>query len=399
MSHSANDNKQPSAALTLEPALESAEAVEVVVETTSAQAAPPAAPVPGPVRTQAVQNAGPKLSELAAYTDLFDRLLDATFIVDPETYLIRELNPSSERIFGVDFHEFVGRNVVDLVEKPFRDEFIKALRVSMRRYHPRQFEAQWLVMDNENPGACKMVIVEIVACPLKLSDGREVLQVIARDITARREAENKVQALLKDLKVANEKLEIMATVDEMTKLHNFRYFKTMIAQEHERAERFKTPYSIVFCDIDNFKHYNDRNGHPAGDALLKEMAGVIQECARNTDLCARYGGEEFVMLCPQITWEQAVVLAERVKAKVTAHPFPHAEAQPLKCISFSIGVASYPANGATWNEVVHHADQAMYWSKTHGRNQVTTFEKFKELAKNDPKFAAEIEAHSKKKAA
>lgn len=317
-------------------------------------------------------------SSLAAYGDLFLRLLDATFLINPDTYSILEVNPAAERIFGADeMAELIGRNVVDLVENPFRDEFIKALRVSMRRYHPRMFEAQWLIMDPDKPGGCKMVIVEIVACPLKLSDGTEVLQVIARDITARREAETQLKAL-------NEKLEILSTVDEMTKLHNFRHFKTALAAEHERSVRFKTPYAVIFCDIDNFKHYNDRNGHPAGDALLKEMAGVIKECARNTDLCARYGGEEFVVLCPQIDWQHALLLAERIKSVVTKHPFQHAEAQPLKCISFSIGVASYPIDGTKPEEVVQAADQAMYYSKTHGRNQVCSHVRFMELAKSDP---------------
>jgi len=331
-------------------------------------------------------------SRHAAYADLFERLLDATFLVDPSNYKILEVNPAAERIFGADeMAELIGRNIVDLVEEPFRPDFVKALRVSMRRYHPRQFEAQWLVMDPEQPGACKMVIVEIVACPLKLNDGTEVLQVIAHDITARREAEQK-------LKEMNEKLELLSTTDEMTKMFNFRHFKSQLAQEHERSVRFKTSYTIIFCDIDNFKHYNDRNGHPAGDALLREMAGVIKSCARTTDLCARYGGEEFVVLCPQIDWEQAMVLAQRIKTTVNKHPFPHAEAQPLKCISFSIGVASFSIDGKTAEEVLHAADQAMYYAKTHGRNQVVSHARYLELIKNDPAALAAAQSHAQKKA-
>ncbi len=339
-------------------------------------------------------------SKFAAYADLFDRLLDATFLIDPNTYQIMEVNPAAERIFGADeMSELIGRNVVDLVENPFREEFIKALRVSMRRYHPRTFEAQWLVMDPEKPGGCKMVIVELVACPLRLADNSEVLQVIARDITFRREAEIKMNALLSELKSANEKLEILSTVDEMTKLHNFRHFKTALALEHERSVRFKTSYTVIFCDIDNFKHYNDRNGHPAGDALLREMAGVIKQCARTTDLCARYGGEEFVVLCPQIDYAQAMILAERIKAVVNKHPFAHAAAQPLGCISFSIGVASFAIDGQTGEEVVHAADQAMYYSKTHGRNQVMSHQKFLEILRSDPKAMEAAKAHGAKKAA
>mgnify|MGYP000213688142 CR=1 FL=1 len=289
-------------------------------------------------------------SSLAAYADLFQRMLDPTFLVDPATHVILEANPAAERVFASVSEDWHGHPLLELAEPEARDEFAKALRVAMRRYHPRLFEARWKV-------AGKALIFEIVACPLRLSDGSEVLQVIARDVTFRREAE--------------EKLRILSTVDEMTGMFNFRYFKTALALEHPRAERFQKPYAVVFCDIDNFKHYNDRNGHPAGDALLKEMAQLIIGCARTTDLCARYGGEEFVVLCPETNWEQAMVLAERIRSVVAAHPFAHAAAQPKGHLSFSIGVASYPADGQTPEQVLHAADQAMYHSKASGRNLVS----------------------------
>ncbi|MBI3534500.1 MAG: GGDEF domain-containing protein [Deltaproteobacteria bacterium] len=135
---------------------------------------------------------------------------------------------------------------------------------------------------------------------------------------------------------------------------------------------------LIFCDVDNFKHYNDRNGHPAGDEVLKGVAEVLRTNPRNTDFAARYGGEEFVVLCPQTPLESALVLAERIRENIANKPFPFMEFQPLKKISISIGVATYPFDGKTSDEVLKSADEALYNSKTNGRNQVTSSYQLKE---------------------
>ena len=199
-----------------------------------------------------------------------------------------------------------------------------------------------------------------------------MLQVIARDISFRREAEQKMAKLVDELKAANEKLEMLSNTDGMTGLNNFRYFKGQLVIEHARASRYADKYAIVFCDIDHFKHYNDRNGHPAGDDLLRHMAGVVRKCVRATDMPARYGGEEFVVLCPGVGLEGAQVLADRIRAAVAGADFPHAKAQPAGALTVSVGVSAFPADGSTAEQVLEASDQAMYFSKTHGRNRVTT---------------------------
>ncbi|MGZ3688729.1 MAG: PAS domain S-box protein, partial [Bdellovibrionota bacterium] len=174
----------------------------------------------------------------AAYADLFERLKDSTFLLDPNSYIILEANPACERIIGVAADKLVGRTMMQLVEESMRDAFTKALRVAMRRYHPRQFESHWALSDGRN------LTMEILACPLKLDDGQEVLQVIARDVSFRYKQEQKMQVLLRELQAANAKLEVLTTVDEMTGLYNFRHFTNQLQSEHERALRFGTPYSI-----------------------------------------------------------------------------------------------------------------------------------------------------------
>lgn len=294
-------------------------------------------------------------SRLAAYADLFERMLDPTFLVDPATSRIIEANAAVERVFS---RECTGRTFLEFAPAEGRDDLAKALRMAMRRYHPRLSEVQWDV-------GGKLLTFEIVACPLALSDKTEVLQVIVRDITFRREAE--------------EKLKVLSTVDEMTGLFNYRYFKTAMAQEHARSHRFENPYAIVFCDIDHFKQYNDNHGHQAGDALLREMAQIIRNHTRSTDLCARYGGEEFVILCPETDGKQGMALGERIRAAVAKHAFKDGATQPNGHLSFSIGVASYPVHGRTPEQVLHAADLAMYQSKDHGRDQVTSAELLKDL--------------------
>lgn len=316
----------------------------------------------------------------AAYSDLFDRMVDPVFLLDPATYVVLQANAACERIFGVGEEKFKGRCLLEFLTTPSEEDLRKAFRVAMRRYHPRQFESQWSVSDSQ-AGEPRAFVMEVSACPLKLSDDGEVLQVTARDISFRRESEIQMQQLFTQLQEANTRLERMATVDEMTGLFNFRHFKNEITTELTRSVRFQQPFAVLFTDIDNFKHFNDRNGHPAGDALLRHLAQVFQRTCRELDVVARYGGEEYVILCPNTTADQGMILADRLLKNIAATRFLQGESQPLGEISVSLGVASYPENGSTVEEVLKAADQAMYYAKTHGKKQAITTARAIELEK------------------
>src|SRR5690606_17764697 len=136
---------------------------------------------------------------------------------------------------------------------------------------------------------------------------------------------------------------------------NFRAFSKALELEHTRSSRYKSCYSLIFCDIDHFKKYNDQNGHPAGDALLKQFAKVLRACTRVTDVPARYGGEEFVVLCTETDIVQAQIVAERIRATTAGMKFPNAEKQPLGFLSCSIGVSSFPQDGETNADVLKKA--------------------------------------------
>jgi diguanylate cyclase (GGDEF)-like protein/PAS domain S-box-containing protein len=306
-------------------------------------------------------------SQLAAYADLFDRLLDCIMLVEPSSLIVLEANDACERVLGLPMEKVMGRVVTSWAEEDGREDFGKALRVALRRYYPRQFDCRWKLANE------KLIHMEILACPLTLSDGSTVLQILARDVSFKREAEAKLQVLLKELQAANAKLEVLSTVDEMTGLFNFRHFKSELLKEHVRSTRFSHPYVIVFCDIDHFKSYNDRNGHPAGDRLLKQFADTLKQTCRSSDLIARYGGEEFAVICPGIDSRGGAIAAERIRSAVERTAFEFSEFQPLGRVTCSVGVASFPDHAATPDLVLKAADEAVYQSKAKGRNRVTIY--------------------------
>jgi len=307
-------------------------------------------------------------SERATYADLFNRLLDPTFILDKKTFDILEVNLAAEHFLGKSAEKLVSTNITKWVDQSDMTKFQKDLRTSRRRYYPRGFETIWHV-DGSN------VFIEATACSLALSDSLEVIQFIAKDITKQKEIEAKAEEYLAELKKTNELLEKLSITDELTQLFNVRHFQDQLEQEHRRAERYETPYSLVFFDLDNFKHYNDTNGHPAGDALLKGLADLLRKGRRSTDLPARYGGEEFVILCRGLDTDGALILGERVREQIEKTKFAHAESQPMGFISASIGIATYPDNGITAQEILKAADEALFESKHNGRNRVTVSSK------------------------
>jgi diguanylate cyclase (GGDEF)-like protein len=128
--------------------------------------------------------------------------------------------------------------------------------------------------------------------------------------------------------------------------------------------------SVFLFDIDNFKNYNDTNGHLAGDKLLQELAGLVNEAVRKDDVFGRFGGEEFLLIMPHTNASQALQAAEKIRALLASHPFAFAERQPLQIISISGGVGEYPMHGLDAAGLLHAADEALYEAKRSGRNRV-----------------------------
>ncbi len=174
-----------------------------------------------------------------------------------------------------------------------------------------------------------------------------------------------------------------ANTDALTGLNNRNYLFHMAQNFVEKSIREGSPISIFLFDIDNFKHYNDTNGHDEGDTLLKELSEVIRTVTRKNSVIVRYGGEEFIVMLPGISKEDAFIYAERLREKIAEYPFRHRETQPLGRVSISGGVASFPVDGDSIYKVIQLADMSLYKAKAEGRNRVILHQSYL-FSENDP---------------
>jgi len=164
-------------------------------------------------------------------------------------------------------------------------------------------------------------------------------------------------------------MKIMAVTDGLTGLYNHREFYQSLRRELERARRYRHTLSLLMIDVDDFKQFNDRFGHPAGDFALQNIAEILRKCARTTDIIARYGGEEFAVILPESTPGGSLMVAERVKTEVAEHNFiPNANI-PVH-LTVSIGIYSSNNGEDTEDQVVSLADEASYAAKKSGKNRV-----------------------------
>ena len=163
-------------------------------------------------------------------------------------------------------------------------------------------------------------------------------------------------------------LEELSFTDALTHIKNRRYFQDRIKAEAERAIRHGRTLALIMIDIDYFKQFNDKFGHPAGDRLLKNVAKRLSEQVRSIDTVARYGGEEFAILLPDTTLEGAIIVAERMRMSfVKTEVFT--ESKTTGHIAISLGVATIPQHASTSVDLIEKADAALYQAKRQGRNQ------------------------------
>ncbi len=167
-------------------------------------------------------------------------------------------------------------------------------------------------------------------------------------------------------------LEWMSAVDSLTEVYNHRYFQQRITEEIARAKRSGRPVSLVFLDIDNFKPYNDQNGHVLGDRVLKITASYLKKGVRMHDVVCRYGGDEFVIILPETGCKEALMLAKRLVDSYEQQKMP-GKLSGGKGISLSAGIASYPEVSSSKDALIGHADRALYMAKESGKGAVRSF--------------------------
>lgn len=188
------------------------------------------------------------------------------------------------------------------------------------------------------------------------------------DITSRKEYEHKIVQQAEQLRIANEQLDHLAHIDSLTNLYNRRAFTARLREEIQRANRGLTSLSLLMLDIDDFKSYNDTYGHPEGDILLQQLANIIQNNVRASDVAARIGGEEFAVILPETNVADARRVAEKLCHSIASYSWD------LRSITVSIGITTKPVEHSMTTDssmLLSRADAALYYSKSHGKNRAT----------------------------
>lgn len=211
----------------------------------------------------------------------------------------------------------------------------------------------------------KQKVFQIETFRLYDDDENEVIGAmgIYRDITEQKEAE-------RGLLDANYEMANMAVTDELTNLFNVRYFRQRLVTEIAKA--FNSCLSLLIIDIDYFKIYNDLFGHLEGDKVLKEIGKILKNSFRAYDIVARYGGEEFTVILPGMNKEKATEVAERIRLTIKEIKIPGEEKLPGGKLTVTIGVASFPDDATSAEELIDLADKALYHGKYIKRDIVIT---------------------------
>ena len=161
----------------------------------------------------------------------------------------------------------------------------------------------------------------------------------------------------------------LAITDDLTKLFNFRHLDQTLDREMTRCQRYGSPLSVIFFDMDYFKYVNDSHGHLMGSRVLVEVAEILLKSLRSVDIIARYGGDEFVVVLPETSVKTAKRIAKRLHRTIQAHKFLTEDGVPFQ-MTASFGISGFPEHAETKRELIRLSDQAMYRAKNSGRNQI-----------------------------
>jgi diguanylate cyclase (GGDEF)-like protein len=243
------------------------------------------------------------------------------------------------------------------------------LRCWMRQVPPAAFTP------GADPEAFREGVLECLGCEVFPSAGMVVVREIPGGKAVTRESVHPIAAISSEAALALEVVElyhhmkIMAVTDGLTGLYNHREFYQALRRELERARRYRHALSLLIIDVDDFKQFNDRYGHPAGDFALRRVAELLRKCARATDILSRYGGEEFAVILPESTPSGALMVAERIKTEINGHNFIYGSKYPVN-LTVSIGIYTSEDGGVSEDQMVSLADEAAYLAKNSGKNRV-----------------------------
>lgn len=283
-------------------------------------------------------------------------MLDGFVVVDAEGSVVKA-NPMVAQMCGLTTKQILGMDSLDAIFPMFvgqKQLFIKDL---LQNLGPTRFDEVGC-----KPGDDRDLNLIIGYYPF-LKDGSVIgAWLLIRDVTA----ETELQGKYKDKATKS-------ITDPMTGLFNRAHFEEYLASQeqallHMPVESDHRNLSLIMCDIDFFKKVNDKYGHPAGDYVIKTVAGILGKAFRKTDIVCRYGGEEFLAILPSSHLEGAAIAAEKVRVAIESHPFVF-EGNRIP-VTMSFGVAQLMVNKEAAADTIARADAALYASKQGGRNRV-----------------------------
>lgn len=294
----------------------------------------------------------------ARYFDLYD-LAPVGYCTISEKGLILEANLTAAELLGVARSGLVRQPLSRFI--CFEDQDI------YYRHRKHLFETEMRqeceLRLRKETGAAGVVWVHLTAVTAPEPDGSLVSRVMLKNISERKQAEEKILSL-------NAELEQLALTDYLTHLYNRRYFMQRGAEEFQRSLRSRQPLALLMIDVDHFKSVNDQYGHEAGDWVLQQIAVTFKSSLREVDILGRWGGEEFVVLLPSTTLPAAGVLAERIQQSIADLAFQIPGTGLIHNITLSVGFTAFFENLTRIDDLLRNADAAMYRAKHSGRNCV-----------------------------
>lgn len=307
------------------------------------------------------------------YQDLFNFAPDGYLVTDP-TGVIYEANQAIAQLLQTNQQQLMGQSFQDFVVPAQQAQFVqqwqqlmsgqetsKTFELGLRPINSADFPAELTV------GLVQNGQQEVVGFRWLVRNITQRKLVEAQILTLNAQLQQRVKEQTASLKRANRELSKLAFVDPLTKVANRRKFDDHLHQEWRRLQRQDTPLTLILCDVDHFKRYNDLYGHPAGDACLRHVAQVLKlAVGRPGDLVARYGGEEFALILPTTTPEGAVQLIEKIRSNLAALQIPNGE----DFLTLSFGISTViPSRQTCQEKLIAAADQALYFAKRNGRNR------------------------------
>ncbi|RIK31261.1 MAG: hypothetical protein DCC56_03485 [Anaerolineae bacterium] len=296
---------------------------------------------------------------------LIENMSDGLLMLDTINRVV-DFNPAMHRFLGGNPSTLLGRHISELLGDWLAD--------SDSFLSESESQVEMLIPD-EPPRYLDLRVTPLFNAYRNLS-GRLI---VFRDITDRKDVEKKLrianrqlQSQLIEIGTLQSKLREQAIRDPLTNLFNRRYLEETLDRELARAAREKYSVSIVLIDIDHFKQVNDTYGHEAGDVMLKAIAQVLTSFGRRGDFACRYGGEEFVVAMPNLPIEVAYGRAETLRASLNSLQAPYN--RYILTATFSMGIASSPANGETRESLLRSADKALYKVKQSGRDNIRSYD-------------------------